>query len=235
MTDAERLGADVTWEPAALPQRIVLQGQTVRVEPVSAARHGADLFGAISGPDADPDLWSYLGYGPFDQEDRFIDHLAANEASTDPLYFAVVNESTGTAQGVASLMRLDPVNGVAEVGHIWFGAGLQRTTAGTEAIYLLADYVMTDMGYRRFEWKCNDLNQRSRRAAERFGFTYEGTFRHHMVVKGRNRDTAWYSIIDTEWPAVRAGFLAWLDPENFDAEGRQRRSLQACRANPASG
>jgi RimJ/RimL family protein N-acetyltransferase len=121
---------------------------------------------------------------------------------------------------------------VAEIGNIRLGVELQRTTAATEAIFLLADYVLTTLGYRRFEWKCNDQNTRSRRAAERYGFTYEGTFRQHMVVKGRNRDTAWFAITDTEWPAIRAGFVAWLDPANFDTTGQQVRTLEECRANP---
>jgi RimJ/RimL family protein N-acetyltransferase len=127
-------------------------------------------------------------------------------------------------------MRIDAANGVAEVGHIWFGPSLQRTTAATEAIYLFADYVLTDLCYRRFEWKCNDLNAPSRRAAERFGLTYEGTFRKHSVVKGRNRDTAWYAMTDDEWPAIKRGFEAWLDPANFGGDGNQLRSLEACRS-----
>jgi len=232
VTDDERYGAQVAWTPTGLPQRVTLQGRYVRVEPLNAAIHGADLYRAAEGPGADPELWSYLAIGPYDSEGPFLAELAERETSRDPLFFAIVEPGSGTAQGIASLMRLDAANGVGEVGHIWFGPTLQRTTAATEAIYLLADYVMTTLGYRRFEWKCDDRNARSRRAAERYGFTYEGTFRQHMVVKGRNRDTAWYAMIDQDWPAIRAGFEAWLDPANFDADGRQKRTLEECRNLP---
>ena len=136
-------------------------------------------------------------------------------------------ERPSLAAGVASYLRMEPEHGVIEIGHIWFGTPLQRTTAATEAIYLLGKHAMEDLGYRRFEWKCNALNQKSRRAAERFGFTFEGVFRQHMVVKGRNRDTAWYALLDHEWPRVRAAFERWLDPTNFDANGRRRLPLAA--------
>jgi RimJ/RimL family protein N-acetyltransferase len=223
------VGAAVSWEPATRPDRVTLEGQTVRVEPLSVERHGSDLWDAAQGTNADPLLWTYLGYGPFADESAFRAHLAAQEASTDPLFFAAIDQATGLALGVASLMRIDAANGVGEVGHIWFGPALQRSTAATEAIFLLAEYLMTTLGYRRFEWKCDALNRRSRRAAERYGFKYEGTFRQHLVYKGRNRDTAWYSIVDGEWPAIRAAFIAWLDPDNFDEDGRQRRTLESFR------
>jgi RimJ/RimL family protein N-acetyltransferase len=229
MTDEFRYGAEVAWTPATTPDRIVLTGQYVRVEPVNAAIHGADLYRAAHGPGADPELWAYLANGPYDNEGAFLSDLATWETSPDPLFFAIVDPETGRAQGMASLMRIDAANGVGEVGHIWFGPALQRTAGATEAIFLLADYVLTTLGYRRLEWKCNDLNLRSRRAAERYGFTYEGTFRQHFVVKGRNRDTSWYSIIDSEWPAIRAGFVAWLDPSNFDESGQQLKTLEECR------
>jgi RimJ/RimL family protein N-acetyltransferase len=151
--------------------------------------------------------------------------LKERASSRDPLFYAVVDRETGSARGMASLMRIDPENGVIETGHIWFAPVLQRTRQATEAIFLLARYSFDDLGYRRFEWKCDSLNQRSRRAAERFGFVFEGVFRQHMVIKGRNRDTAWFSMLDGEWPPVRAGFKAWLAAGNFDGEGRQRRSL----------
>jgi RimJ/RimL family protein N-acetyltransferase len=147
------------------------------------------------------------------------------ETSTDPLYFTLVPTEDERPRGVASYMRITPELGVIEIGHIWFGVPLQRTTAATEAIYLLMRHVFDDLGYRRVEWKCNALNAPSRRAAERFGFTFEGVFRKHMVVKGRNRDTAWYAITDEEWPAIRRGFEEWLAAENKDREGRQKRSL----------
>lgn len=225
-TDEERFGADVTWRPAAAPERIALTGRYVRVEPLDADRHGADLYRAAHGPGADPDLWDYLPYGPYANETAFRADLIRQQASVDPMFFAIVDPASTVAHGVAALMRIDAANGVGEIGHIWFGPALQRSRAATEAIFLLAGYLMTTLGYRRLEWKCNDRNGRSRRAALRYGFTWEGTFRQHLVVKGRNRDTAWYAIVDGDWPAIKAGFEAWLDPINFDADGVQKRSLE---------
>jgi RimJ/RimL family protein N-acetyltransferase len=210
------------WSPARTPERAPLQGETVRLDPVDPARHATDLFSASGG---DPRLWDYLAYGPFENQGAFTDWLKARAASNDPLFFAIVDRTSGTAQGMASLMRIKPEHGVIEIGHIWFAPVLQHTRQATEAIYLLARYAFDDLGYRRFEWKCDSLNAQSRRAAERFGFVFEGVFRQHMVVKGRNRDTAWFSITDGEWPARRAAFEAWLSPENFDPGGRQGRSL----------
>jgi len=229
MTGGSRYGEPVAWTGAEAPQRTVLSGRYVRVEPLDVVRHGADLYRAAHGPDADPDLWSYLANGPYATEDAFRADLVRHQASPDPMFFAIVDPRSGRAQGVAALMRIDAANGVGEIGHIWFGPALQRTPAATEAIYLLANYLMTTLGYRRLEWKCNDRNRRSRRAAERYGFTYEGTFRQHSVVKGRNRDTAWYAIIDGEWPAIRAGFERWLDEANFNKDGKQIRTLEECR------
>lgn len=203
------------------PRRAPLTGERVRLEPLDPDRHGDDLFAAAQG---DPRLWDYLPYGPFDR-DGFDAHLHAQAASEDPLFFALVAD--GHAAGVASYMRIEPAHGCLEIGHIWFGAPLQRTPAATEAIYLLARHAFDDLGYRRLEWKCDAANARSRRAAERFGFTFEGVFRQHLIVKGRNRDTAWFSILDGEWPAVRAAFEAWLAPSNFDAGGRQKAPLRA--------
>jgi RimJ/RimL family protein N-acetyltransferase len=207
----------------------VLEGRYARLEPLDTVRHASALYRAAHGPGADPELWSYLANGPYDSEVAFRADLDRQRASTDPLFFAVVDPGTGEAHGVASLMRIDAANGVGEIGHIWFGPALQQTRAATEAIFLLADHLMTTLGYRRLEWKCNSRNQRSRRAADRYGFQYEGTFRQHLVVKGRNRDTAWYAIIDADWPAIRAGFERWLDPENFDSSGMQKRTLEECR------
>src|SRR3954451_8470397 len=206
------------------PARTVLEGERVRLEPLDPARHAADLFAAQQG---DPGLWDYLPYGPFADAAALPDHLAAQATTEDPRFYAVVVD--GAAQGVVSFLRIEPAHGCIEIGHIWFGAALQRTAAATEAIYLLAREAFDGLGNRRFEWKCNAANGRSRRAAERFGFVFEGVFRQHMIVKGANRDTAWYSIIDGEWPAVRAAFEAWLAPANFDADGRQRRSLESVR------
>jgi RimJ/RimL family protein N-acetyltransferase len=156
--------------------------------------------------------------------------LSACADSEDPQFFAIVDRATDRPAGMASYLRFAPEHRVVEIGHIWFGAALQRTPAATEAIYLLARHAFSDLGVRRLEWKCDAGNARSRRAAERFGFTFEGVFRQHMLVKDRNRDTAWYSMLDAEWPAVRAAFEAWLDDGNFDTQGRQRRSLAELRA-----
>jgi RimJ/RimL family protein N-acetyltransferase len=200
----------------------VLAGERVRLEPLDVRRHADDLFAA-----AQADLWDFLPYGPFAERDAFDAHLARQAASEDPAFFAVVDARTGRAEGVVSFLRAESEHRVIEIGHIWFGAALQRTAHATEAIFLLAREAFDGLGVRRLEWKCNAANDRSRRAAERFGFTYEGTFRQHMLVKGRNRDTAWFSLLDGEWPHVRAAFQRWLAAENFDAGGRQRTPLQA--------
>src|SRR3981081_1163457 len=209
------------WKPARLPERITLGGDTVRVEPVDPARHAKQLYESSVGADS---IWNYLPYGPFASQAKFTEWLEARPAANHPLFFAVLDREEGEARGMASLLRMAPEHGVIEIGHIWFAPALQRTRAATEAIYLLSRYAF-ELGNRRYEWKCNALNAGSRRAAERFGFTFEGVFRQHQVVKGRNRDTAWYSMTDAEWPSRRAAFEAWLAPENFDSSGRQRRSL----------
>jgi RimJ/RimL family protein N-acetyltransferase len=212
----------LNWTPARLPQRVPLEGVTVVLEPVDPRRHASALY---SSSEHAPELWTHLAYGPFASQGEFTKWLEDRAATEDPLFYAVVDRSAGAARGMASFLRTDPQNGVIEIGHIWFSPELQRTRQATEAIFLLARYAFDDLGYRRLEWKCDSLNGPSRRAAERFGFVYEGVFRQHMVVKGRNRDTAWFSIIDGEWPAVRTAFEAWLAPENFDSKGGQRRSL----------
>jgi RimJ/RimL family protein N-acetyltransferase len=209
----------LNWSPVAPPVRAELAGRHVTLRPVSVADAEA-LFEA----GRDPAIWTYLPYGPFDSVEAMRARLAAIEDSLDPLFFTVVRG--GEPQGIVSYLRIDTEHGSIEIGHIWFGTPLQRTTAATEAIYLLGTHAMDELGYRRFEWKCNALNEKSRRAAERFGFTFEGVFRNHMVVKGQNRDTAWYSITDDEWPAIRAAFEAWLSPENFDENGAQRTPLR---------
>ncbi len=210
------------WEPAARPERKPLRGQRVELRPVDAETDAAPLFAASR----DPAIWTYLWEGPYESEEELVRTLEWMAGSEDPLFFTLVTDAPA---GIASYLRITPEHGVIEIGHIWFGTELQRTTAATEAIYLLARHAFDDLGYRRLEWKCNALNEASRRAAERFGFTFEGVFRQHMVVKGRSRDTAWYAIVDGDWPAVRAAFEAWLAPENFDAAGRQRRSLEELR------
>lgn len=225
MTDQPRLH----WQPVAVPPHAPLEGRFVRLEPLDDARHGDDLWDALQGPAADPALWDYLPYGPFPERPAFDAWLAGHAASRDPLFFAVVDRVGGRATGLLSLMRITPKDGCIEIGHVAFGRPMQRTPGSTEAIWLLAHLVMDTLGYRRLEWKCNALNQRSRVAAQRLGFVYEGLFRQHMVVKDCNRDTAWYSLIDRDWPACRAAFEHWLAADNFDAAGRQRRSLEALR------
>jgi RimJ/RimL family protein N-acetyltransferase len=214
------LGPKLDWKAVEGPLPGELRGRHVTLRPVTA-----DDAEALFSVSQDPDIWTYLPYGPYESAEAMRSRLAEIQDSTDPLFYAVVRD--GRPEGIVSYLRIDPENGSIEIGHIWFGTPLQRSTAATEAIYLLAKRAMDDLGYRRFEWKCNALNQKSRRAAERFGFTFEGVFRNHMVVKGRNRDTAWYSITDDEWPAIRDAFEAWLAPDNFDEDGLQRQPLQA--------
>jgi RimJ/RimL family protein N-acetyltransferase len=218
--------------PARLPGAAPLTGARVRLERLDPDRHGDELFAAGGAEAGDPQLWAYLPYGPFDGDRAGFDaHLRDQAAAEDPWFYAVVDLASGRASGVVSYLRGDAVHGSIEIGHIWFGAALQRTPAATEGIFLLARHAFEDLGHRRFEWKCDAANARSRAAAERFGFTYEGTFRQHMVVKGRNRDTAWFSILDGEWPAVRDAFVAWLADANFGEDGAQRASLAALRAS----
>src|SRR4051794_30913154 len=208
------------------PLRQVLEGPRVRLEPF-AAEHEEPLHESLHDDRGDPQLWDYLPYGPFGRYE-WHDWFTASTASSDPLFFAVLVE--GIPLGQASYLRIEPAHRVVEIAHIALGPALQRTTAATEAMFLLARHAFDDLGYRRLEWKCNALNARSCRAAERLGFTFEGIFRQHMIVKGTTRDSAWYSIIDGEWPERRAAFEAWLDPGNFDDSGRQNRSLAEIRA-----
>jgi RimJ/RimL family protein N-acetyltransferase len=223
------LGDPVDFQPVAPPGRQSLRGRHVVVRPLDAARDAVPLFAASHPPRGDPAIWTYLPYGPYAEAAEMRQALKQAERSEDPLYFTLVPQESGRPSGVASYLRIVREFGVIEIGHIWFGTSMQRTTAATEAIYLMARHAFDGLGYRRLEWKCDALNAASRRAAERFGFTFEGTFRKHMVVKGRNRHSAWYAIIDDDWPAVRAGFERWLDPENFDTDGGQRLSLSELR------
>jgi RimJ/RimL family protein N-acetyltransferase len=217
------------WKPARPPARAPLVGATVLLEPLQPSRHGDALFRETAGADSS---WDYLAYGPFAGRDEFVLWLERRAPLDDPLTFAVIDRTSGGARGLASFMRIDPANGVIEIGHIWLSPRLQRTRQATEAIYLMLRYAF-ELGNRRLEWKCDALNAASRRAAERFGFVFEGVFRQHMVIKDRNRDTAWYSITDAEWPSRQAAFEAWLSPENFDPSGRQRRALVDLRAASA--
>jgi RimJ/RimL family protein N-acetyltransferase len=201
-----------------------MQGRFARVEPLDVERHAAELFAANSA-DVGGGMWTYMGYGPFASLADYRAWAEASARSDDPLFHAIVDLSTGRAAGIASYLRIEPAVGVVEVGHIALSPALQRTAAATEAMWLMMRRVFEELGYRRYEWKCDALNAPSRRAAERLGFTYEGTFRQATIYKGRNRDTAWFSIIDKEWPAIDAAFRAWLAPEGFDDTGRQRRRL----------
>jgi RimJ/RimL family protein N-acetyltransferase len=210
---------------APRPQRCVHEGRLVRVEPLDVATHVTDLYQAGHGDAAKARIWDYLPYGPFTSEAAFHDHLAAQTVSEDPLFFAIRPRGSGRAEGVVSLLSIEPAHRSIEIGHIWLGPDLQRTPAATEALFLLIAHALDDLGYRRMEWKCNAANAASRGAAGRLGFTHEGVFYQHRIVKGCNRDTAWFSILDYEWPAIHANFVTWLDPANFDAAGRQRQSL----------
>jgi RimJ/RimL family protein N-acetyltransferase len=219
------LGEELDWTPVAPPPRRALKGRRVLVRPIDAAQDAEPLYRVSHPPGGDPAIWDYLPDGPYESPAALRDALAAAQGLDDPLFFTFIRLPEEEPQGVASYLRITPAHGVIEIGHIWFGTPLQRTAAATEAIYLLLAQAFDDLGYRRVEWKCNALNQGSRRAAERFGFRFEGVFRQHQVIKGRNRDTAWYAITDSDWPAVRAGFGRWLAEENFDQTGRQRRKL----------
>ncbi|HEY7750333.1 MAG TPA: GNAT family protein [Aestuariivirgaceae bacterium] len=203
-----------------------LYGRYILLERVSASKHGSDLYDSFARSDPDGELWTYMGYGPFETADKFVEWLKTREASVDPLFYAYVPRQSGRAGGMGSFMRFDPPNGVIEIGNIWFSPGLQDTRESTEAIYLMMRHAFDDLGIRRLEWKCDALNRASRCSAQRFGFVFEGIFRQHYIVKGRNRDTAWYSLIDKEWPSIKEGFESWLEAANFDAAGRQKAKLQ---------
>jgi len=222
--------SDLTqWQPASLPDTRTLQGRFIRLEKLDTARHGDGLWEALEGPAADRKLWDYLFVGPFPERGAFNDYLAGLEDSTDPWFYTVIDQQTGAIDGFLSLMSIVPNAGRIEIGHVTFGASMQRTPKATEAVYLLAKESFS-LGNRRLEWKCNANNARSKRAAERFGFSFEGTFRQHSVFKGQNRDTAWYSIIDSEWPAVRQAFETWLSVDNFK-DDEQIRTLEQLRGN----
>jgi RimJ/RimL family protein N-acetyltransferase len=214
------------WTARRHPPRTTMEGRLCRVEPIDPARHGADLH-AANALDREGRNWTYLPYGPltkFEDYRLWLDRVATAD---DPLFHAVIERQSGRAVGVASYMRIDRAAGVIEVGGINYAPPLQRTPAATEAMYLMMRRVFDELGYRRYEWKCDSLNAPSRAAALRLGFRYEGMFRQATLYKGRNRDTCWFSILDREWPALKPAFEAWLAPDNFDAAGRQRRSLSS--------
>lgn len=221
------------WRPPSPPARVTHRGRYCRLEPLDVERHGAELHAAFA-LDTQGKEWTYLPYGPFASEDEFLAWLRGASQSSDPLFFAIIDSAREQAVGVASYLRITPAHGTIEVGHIHFSPLLQRKTAATEAMYLMMKHAFA-LGYRRYEWKCDALNAQSRAAAERLGFTFEGIFRQAVVYKGRNRDTAWYSVIDREWPMLEQTFVRWLDPSNFDASGRQRRRLEELRAELVRG
>ncbi len=231
------------FESREFPGNDPMSGETVTVEPIVDSRRFGELWEAFS-DDPDDQVFTHLGYGPFQTRGAFEDFAGRTYLAEDIVFHAIVPtagplwsnpETAGKAAGVMALMRIDTANGVAEIGHICLAPRLQRTAAVTEAVFLLTNRIFNELGYRRFEWKCDDANARSKRAAERYGFRHEGLFRQHMVVKGRNRDTAWFSILDTEWPHIRNGFEAWLDGDNFDADGKQKRGLMDVRDSIAAG
>ncbi len=219
------VGLDVAdWVPCARPSRTPMQGRFCRVEPLDGAVHAEALYEANS-LDRDGANWTYLGYEPFKSLSEYRAWIEKDCTGQDPFFHAIVDSTTDRAVGVASLMRIVPGNGCIEVGNINYSPKLQQQPAATEAMYLLMSRVFDELGYRRYEWKCDSLNGPSRAAANRLGFTFEGIFRQALVYKGRNRDTAWFSIVDHEWPAIQRAFKGWLDTSNFDSEGRQRESL----------
>lgn len=211
------------WTGAAAPVRHVMIGHHCRLEPLRMD-HAAGLYAAF-GTDRDDVIWDYLPYGPFDDITAFEAFLDASCLGVDPMFHTIIDLASDRPVGMASYLRPDPANGVIEVGHINFSPLMQRRPMATESMYLMMRRVFVDWGYRRYEWKCNNLNAGSKAAAIRLGFSHEGLFRQAAVVKGHNRDTAWFSILDSEWPVAAAAFEAWLAPDNFDAEGRQRRGL----------
>lgn len=220
----QAIGFEVTdWQGAKPPQPVTLEGQYCRIEPLNLDKHARQLFEANS-LDREGRIWTYLPYGAFVNFDEYHTWLENSCLGDSPLFFAIIDTKTEQAVGLASYLRIDPANGSIEVGHLCYSPLLSKTIAATEAMYLMMKYIF-DEGYRRYEWKCNALNTPSRAAAQRLGFSFEGIFRNAAVIKGRNRDTAWFSITDREWPALQTCFLQWLATSNFDKKGRQKVSL----------
>jgi RimJ/RimL family protein N-acetyltransferase len=223
------VGAPVTgWTPPPLPPRTAMAGHFCTVEPLYPESHAAQLFVAYA-EDIEGRMWSYLPRGPYASLDEFRAYADAACKTDDPLVHTIIDNATGEAVGTASYMRIEPAVGVIEIGSITYSPRLQRRPAATEAMYLMMRRVFDELGYRRYEWKCDSLNQPSRNAAQRFGFRYEGLFRQASITRGGNRDTTWFSVIDSEWPVLRTAFERWLDPANFDSDGQQRRSLSSLR------
>jgi RimJ/RimL family protein N-acetyltransferase len=226
----QRIGPPLPgWTARPRPPRTPLQGRLCRLEALDAERHAKALHEAYAA-DSEGRNWTYLPYGPFPSAEIYAEVVRSVQTGEDPIFHAIIDLRSDTPVGVASYLRIDPGNGSIEVGHLSYSPALQRHPAATEAMYLMMRRVFDELGYRRYEWKCDSLNQPSRRAAERLGFCFEGIFRQAMVVKGRSRDSAWYSILDSEWPRLRGAFERWLDPANFDAAGKQRAGLAELRA-----
>jgi RimJ/RimL family protein N-acetyltransferase len=220
--------AVVDWKAPPIPLAAPLQGGYARVEPLDVATHSDSLFAAFA-QDRVEQGWTYMGYGPFVDKTQFDEWLVGNCLGADPMFFSILEQRSGAALGMASFMNINPAGGSIEVGNIHFSPSLRRTRVATDAMYVMMRYAF-EMGYRRYEWKCNAFNAASRAAALRFGFSYEGVFRQHMVVKGRNRDTAWYACVDHEWPGLRVAYETWLAPENFHSDGNQRTTLASLTA-----
>lgn len=217
------------WTPRERPAKAPMEGRYVRLEPLDVARHGDGLYEASATPDGDQ-RFRWLYELPPENRETFQPWLEKAATSQDPLYFTVIDRASGRIAGRQTFMRIDTTNGVVEIGNILWNDPVARRPAATEALFLFARHAFDDLGYRRFEWKCNNENEPSKRAALRFGFSFEGVFRNHLIVKGRNRDTAWFAMIDEDWPTIRRAFEEWLDPANFDSEGRQKRRLEEIRA-----
>lgn len=216
------VGAPVDSTPASKPSAVILRGRFGVLEKFDAAKHAGSLWDAIKGDD---ELWTYMWYGPFAERSEFEKFAELLGKREDPFAFAIIDNSSNVL-GVATLMEIRPANRVIEVGGIFYSKALRQTPLATEAQFLLMKYVFEELKYRRYEWKCDSLNFPSRRAAERFGFTFEGIFNRHMIIKGRSRDTAWFAMLDIEWPKFKGFYEAWLAPENFDAQGRQIKKLE---------
>lgn len=212
------------WTTRDRPIKSTMVGAFCKLEPLDLCQHADELYRALCERDTDHN-WFYLPYGPFQNQTEFNAWLKELPASDDPLFHAIIDKANNKVAGIASYLRIAPIEGSIEVGHIHFGHAIQRTPVATEAMYLMMRRVFDELGYRRYEWKCDALNARSRSAALRLGFSFEGIFRQATVVKGRNRDTAWFSIIDSEWAAIKATFENWLAAENFDEKGQQRQPL----------
>lgn len=215
------------WKPPSHPEREVMEGRFCRLEPLEPT-HAESLY-AANALDVEGRNWTYLPYGPFETPSEYSRWIEQHCRGSDPLFFAIIDRAQGQAVGVASYLRISPGSGSIEVGHINYSSRLQRSPAATEAMYLMMARAF-DLGYRRYEWKCNALNAPSRAAAQRLGLSFEGVFRQATIIKGRNRDTAWYAAIDPEWPAIKEAFQRWLSPANFDERGRQRSRLSALTA-----